>query len=202
MAVSGLGVAYAATGFVLLWSGVKNATLKDTLTSFLKGQAPAANPTGAPTIGVSVPAAAASSVTSSSGAGSSSVTATGGTVSGTSAKANQAVAMAAAALYGWTGSQWTALNNVELAEAGWNSLALNAGSGAFGIAQALGHGTAGTGGKYGNQYGANYGLSTSEAIAANNGSAGPQIKWMLGYIKSRWGSPEAAWANEQSAHWY
>lgn len=53
MAVSGLGVAYATAGFVLLWSGVKNATLKDTLTSFLKGQPPAANPTGSITVGLS-----------------------------------------------------------------------------------------------------------------------------------------------------
>lgn len=52
MAVSGLGVAYAASGFVLLWSGYKNASLKSTLTAFLKGQPPAANPTGALTVGL------------------------------------------------------------------------------------------------------------------------------------------------------
>ena len=25
---------------------------------------------------------------------------------------------------------------------------------------------------------------------------------MVNYIKQRWGDPQAAWANEQSAHWY
>lgn len=45
MTVSGAGVAYSAAGFVLLWSGVKNANLKDTLTAFLRGQSP---PQGAP----------------------------------------------------------------------------------------------------------------------------------------------------------
>ena len=203
MAVSGLGVAYATTGFVLLWSGVKNATLKDTLTSFLKGQAPTANPTGAPTIGVT--SDSSSTGTGSSGTGtssSSSVAATGGTVSGASEKANQAAGMLVAASFGWTGSQWTALNNVEMAEAGWNNLAQNPTSGAFGVAQALGHGTSGTAGKYGNNYGADYGLSTSQAIAANNGSFSPQFLWMCGYIKATYGDPETAWAHEQSEHWY
>ncbi len=61
MAVSGLGAAYAASGFVLLWSGVKNTTLQATLTAFLKGQAPQANPTGAITVGLADSSAAASS---------------------------------------------------------------------------------------------------------------------------------------------
>lgn len=61
MAISGLGVAYAGAGFVLLWSGVKNATLKDTLTSFLKGQAPTANPTGSVTIGLDSESSSSSS---------------------------------------------------------------------------------------------------------------------------------------------
>lgn len=52
MAVSGAGVAYAAAGFTLLWSGVRNATLKDTLTAFLRGQSPAPHPTGPVTIGL------------------------------------------------------------------------------------------------------------------------------------------------------
>lgn len=53
MAVSGLGVTYAVTGFLLVYSGLKNVTLKDELTSFLKGSIPQANPTGAPQIGIS-----------------------------------------------------------------------------------------------------------------------------------------------------
>lgn len=52
MAISGIGIAYALSGTVLVWSGVKNATLQDTLTSFLHGQLPAANPTGPIQIGL------------------------------------------------------------------------------------------------------------------------------------------------------
>lgn len=205
MAVSGLGVAYVAGGFVLLWSGYRNATIKDTLTSFLKGQQPSANPTGAPTVGV---ADTSSDGTDSAGgstsgqSGSGGVTSVGGTVSGATEKLNQAAAMLQATAYGWTGAQWTALNNVAMRESGWNNLAENPGSGAFGIAQALGHGTSGTAGTHGNQYGANYGLSTAQAIAANNGSAGPQITWMLGYIKATYQTPEGAWNSEQTRGYY
>jgi len=196
--VSGIGVIYTTTGFVLVWSGVKNASIKDTLTSFLKGAVPTPNPTGAVTVGVSSTGSSSSGETTANGA----VVPVGGTVSGTGAKANKAAAMLQAAAYGWTGSQWTALDNVEMAEAGWNNLAQNPSSGAFGIAQALGHGTSGTAGKYGNNYGANYGLSTAQAKAANDGSAGPQIQWFLGYIKAVYGTPEKAWAHEQANHWY
>jgi hypothetical protein len=52
MAVSGRAVAYSIGGFVLLYSGWANRPVKDILTGFLKGQAPAASPTGAPTVGV------------------------------------------------------------------------------------------------------------------------------------------------------
>lgn len=72
MAVSGLGVTYAVTGFLLVYSGVKNVTLKDELTSFLKGQVPAANPTGPVQIGISGTGGGSSS-SGSGGSGSSSV---------------------------------------------------------------------------------------------------------------------------------
>lgn len=197
--VSGLAVFYATTGGILLWSGFKGQTLTETIKAITSGNAAALNQQGSETVG-------SPTVATSSGAGETAstgaVAAVGGTVSGATQKANQAAAMLQAAAYGWVGSQWTALNNVEMAEAGWNNLAQNPASGAFGIAQALGHGTAGTAGKYGNNYGANYGLSVSQAIAANNGSAGPQITWMLGYIKATYETPEAAWAHEQSAGYY
>lgn len=52
MAIDGKGVAFTTAGFVVLWSGVKGQTLKGTLTSFLKGQNPAAASESAPTVGV------------------------------------------------------------------------------------------------------------------------------------------------------
>jgi hypothetical protein len=103
--------------------------------------------------------------------------------------------------YGWyPGPQWDALNNVAMAESGWRANARNP-SGAYGIAQALGHGTQGTAGTTGiNEYGGY--VSDATARAANSGSAAAQIAWMLAYIKSRWGNPENAWANEQANHSY
>jgi hypothetical protein len=51
MAVDGKGVAFTTAGFIILWSGIKGDTLKDTLTSLLHGQNPAATAATAPTIG-------------------------------------------------------------------------------------------------------------------------------------------------------
>lgn len=168
--ISGLAVFYSAAGGVLLWSGFKGQTVAQTVKAITSGNAAALAQQGSQTVGspvVGTSPGTSDGETTSQG----SVVPVGGTVSGASEKANQASAMAAAALYGWAGSQWTALNNVEMAEAGWNNLAQNPSSGAFGIAQALGHGGAGTAGKYGNSYGAQYGLSVTQAQAANNGSA-------------------------------
>lgn len=96
-----------------------------------------------------------------------------------SAKAAQHLGQQMAAQYGWSGAQWNALNNVEMREAGWNANAVNPNGGAYGIPQALGHGH-----------------------PFNLGDAPAQIKWMLDYIKSRYGSPQAAWNHELQVGWY
>lgn len=139
---------------------------------------------------------------SSGGSGGSGAGGSGGATLNTQGKTNKQVLQMYAAAHGWTGSQWDCLDWVEMAEAGYNSLAQNGSSGAFGLAQALGHGTAGTGGRYGNNYGANYGLTTTEAIAANNGDGGPQAKWMCNYIKAVYGNPCAAKTFHQAHNWY
>ncbi len=88
-------------------------------------------------------------------------------------------------------------------ESSWNPKARNPQSGAFGIAQALGHGGADTAAPDGtNEYGAEYGLTAAEARQANAGNARWQIEWGLGYIASVYGSPDAAWAHEQAVSWY
>jgi hypothetical protein len=51
--LSGVAVGLTAGGFVLFWSGFKNASLQDTLTSFLSGQPPAPTQETPPVIGVS-----------------------------------------------------------------------------------------------------------------------------------------------------
>jgi cell wall-associated NlpC family hydrolase len=106
------------------------------------------------------------------------------------------------ARFGWGSGEMAPLISLWNRESGWNPRARNPSSGALGIAQALGHGGSGTGGTLGNEYGAQYGLSAAQARQANSGSALQQIRWGLGYIKARYGSPAAAWAHEQSHNWY
>lgn len=65
--ISGLAVVYTAAGLVLVLSGVRNDSLRGTLTSLLKGQVPPSNPTGAPQIGVSGSGSGSSDTTTASG---------------------------------------------------------------------------------------------------------------------------------------
>jgi resuscitation-promoting factor RpfB len=190
--VPGIPLAAMAAGGVLVWSGIYNVTITATLTSLLKGAEPAAGPKEQ---------LVASTTASSSGGGSA---ASGDTTAHTAtAKTNQAVGRLLATPYGWSaGTQWADLLSLWNQESGWDNTIANAGSGALGIAQALGHGGADTAGSLGNEYGAEYGLSAAEAAEANSGSAMYQIKWGLGYIHAQYGSPSAAWAHEQSANWY
>lgn len=105
--------------------------------------------------------------------------------------------------YGWQAAQMGSLVKLWTQESGWQATARNPSSGAFGIAQALGHGEADTAAPDGtNEYGAQYGLTAKEAQQANAGSARWQIEWGLGYIQSRYGSPDSAWSHEQSFNWY
>ncbi len=64
-------------------------------------------------------------------------------------------------------------------ESNWDPYAVNHSSGAYGIPQSLGHG---------------------HPFALGDWRA--QIRWGLGYIHSRYGSPCAAWSHEQNANWY
>lgn len=85
---------------------------------------------------------------------------------------------AQAARMGWTGYQWQALYNVLMRESGLNPYAVNPTSGAAGIFQSMGHG------------------------AVPLGNVAAQTAWGLQYIKSRYGSPAAAWAHEVAYGWY
>ncbi len=108
--------------------------------------------------------------------------------------------------FGWTPAQMPPLVSLWTQESGWRTDARNPSSGALGIAQALGHGTADTAGSLGNEYGPDkgnwFGMTKTEMQAANSGSALQQIRWGLGYIKARYGTPAAAWAHEQRFNWY
>jgi hypothetical protein len=94
----------------------------------------------------------------------------------------QQVAKQMLAAMGWA-SQWPAFNSIVMAESGWRVNAQNA-SGAYGIPQALPASK----------------MASAGADWQTNGVT--QLRWMMGYLKARWGDPNGAWANEQSQHWY
>ncbi len=73
-----------------------------------------------------------------------------------SAGSAKTILQATAAQFGWTGSEWDALDWLEMAEAGYNTLIKNPSSGAFGMAQSLGHPFSGGPASNGvNEYGGN-----------------------------------------------
>ena len=87
---------------------------------------------------------------------------------------------------GFNANQWPALRRLWDGESGWNQSAKNASSGAYGIPQAL--------------------PGTKMAAAGPDWRTNPvtQIKWGLGYIRERYGTPSRALSfwNAQSPHWY
>jgi hypothetical protein len=89
-----------------------------------------------------------------------------------------------AAQRGWTGTQWSALYDVEMREAGFNMTATNPTSGAYGLAQFIN------------------GPSEYAQYGGNSTTATGQITGMLNYIAQRYGNPENAWAHEQAYNWY
>lgn len=189
--LSGLALAEIAAGVILAWSGIENASVTATLRSAIGGKKPAPDTGNQPvttTAAAGNPAADLGALPGDTGASSA------------SAAANQAIARLLAAPYGWSaGTEWTDLVSLWNRESGWSNTATNAASGAFGIAQALGHGTAGSqgttviDGSTHNEY---------PSQAANNGSAAAQIAWGLSYISQTYGSPHSAWAHEVANGWY
>jgi len=96
----------------------------------------------------------------------------------------QATARGMLAGYGWGDDQFSCLVSLWNRESGWNYQAYNAGSGAYGIPQALpGSKMASAGGDW-------------------QTNAGTQIAWGLGYISGRYGSPCGAWDHSNSVGWY
>jgi hypothetical protein len=198
--VSGVALGSIAVGALFLYAGIKGKSIPAALQAVITGKSPATAAAANQITGTSAAALAASSASSVSDTASEL-----SQTSSASATANQALARLSATISHPTwivGQEWEDWVSLWNQESGWSNTVQNAGSGALGIAQALGHGTAGTGGKYGNEYGANYGLTTAEAIAANNGSPLPQIQWGMNYIAETYGSPSAAWAHEEANNWY
>ncbi len=184
--VDGLALGAIGAGSLFLWAAVQGKSVTGTLQTLIKGGAPSTAP-------------AANPITPGIVAADQAVTSAGPVPSSSSA---QGALQQAAAARGWgTGPQWQALQNVEMAEAGFNPNATNPQSGAYGLAQALGHGDSTTRGSVTNEYGG-FGLTSAQAQAANSGDAGAQALWMVNYIAATYGTPEAAWQHEQTYRWY
>ena len=86
--------------------------------------------------------------------------------------------------FGWSSGQFSCLDPLWRHESGWSVTAYNAGTGAFGIPQAL------------------PGSKMASAGPDWQTSAATQIRWGLEYIKSTYGSPCAAWDHEEATGWY
>ncbi|GEP48636.1 hypothetical protein FVP74_07860 [Microbacterium saccharophilum] len=102
----------------------------------------------------------------------------------TSAADAKAAARQMLGSYGWGDDQFSCLDSLWTRESGWNYQAYNASSGATGIPQAL------------------PGSKMASAGSDWQTNATTQIKWGLGYIAGRYGSPCAAWGHSQSTGWY
>ena len=156
-------IAALGAGVVLAWSGIENQKITVTLQDIVSGKKPQPGP-----------GSSGSSAGSGGGSGGSAPE------SPTQLSSNEALGKTMAAVYGWTGGQWNALYDLWERESGWDNLAENASSGAYGIPQAL------------------------PASKMYGGTSSPtlQIQWGLGYIASTYGTPEGAWAHEEQYGWY
>jgi hypothetical protein len=96
----------------------------------------------------------------------------------------QQIARAMLASFGWSSSQFSCLDPLWAHESGWSVTAYNAGSGAYGIPQAL------------------PGSRMASAGPDWQTNAATQIRWGLEYIKGTYGSPCGAWDHEQATGWY
>jgi len=96
----------------------------------------------------------------------------------------KAVAALMVAERGWGDAQFTCLVKLWTKESNWRWNATNRSSGAYGIPQSL------PGSK----------MATAGADWRTNPAT--QIKWGLGYIANRYGTPCGAWAHSVRSNWY
>jgi hypothetical protein len=94
------------------------------------------------------------------------------------------VAQAMLHTYGWGASQFACLDRLWTRESMWSLTATNASSGAYGIPQAL--------------------PGSKMASAGSDWRHNPltQIRWGLGYIRARYGTPCSAWGHSEASGWY
>lgn len=175
-AVNGYSVAYTAAGGILLWSGIKGATISDTVRSVLAGST-------SPPVTETLPGTAEAAAGASAAAGATAAPGNTGAASATAAQ-NQATAKLLAVSLGhptWvTGQEWADWASLWNQESGWLTTALNSSSGATGIPQL------------------NPAAHTIPAGWNGPTAAVVQITWGIDYIASTYGSPSAAWAFDKA----
>jgi hypothetical protein len=106
------------------------------------------------------------------------------TVTAAVSRSPQRIAEAMLGSFRWSGRQFSCLDPLWAHESGWNVTAYNAGSGAYGIPQAL------------------PGSRMASAGPDWQTNAATQIRWGLDYIKDTYGSPCGAWDHEVATGWY
>lgn len=86
--------------------------------------------------------------------------------------------------FGYEADQWPYLDALWRRESGWNHLAENPSSGAYGIPQSL--------------------PASKMAVVGSDWRTNPttQIRWGLAYISARYRNPERAWAHSERHNWY
>lgn len=171
----GAALAAGGVGVLFAWSGINNSSALSSVRDLIQGNKPLSGQSQAFSFGIG----------SSTPAGQA--TADGNAVAevGSSAAQNQDIARLLAAPHGWSsGQQFSDLVTLWNGESGWSVTATNPSSGAYGIPQAL------------------PGSKMASAGADWKTSASTQIRWGLGYIKDRYGSPSAALAFKRANGWY
>lgn len=103
---------------------------------------------------------------------------------GLSSGSNVSLGRQLAARMGWTGREWAALHELWTRESGWRTTADNPSSDAYGIPQSL------------------PGSKMASAGADWKTNPATQIRWGIGYIRGRYGTPSAALAHHDRMNWY
>lgn len=175
--IDGVGLTATLIGGALIYGGIRGFSMLQILQNLVTGK-PITTDVSV-TYPLTTPSSAASTadVTDSNGVGA---VPPGG---------NQALALQlASSMYGWEGSEWTALQKLWNRESEFNEHAKNPSSGAYGIPQAL-------------PYTKMPKIAWPESAGGKSDPA-TQIKWGLSYIKDRYGKPSVAWAHETANNWY
>jgi hypothetical protein len=188
MPIKGTYLALAGAGAIVLWSGLRGKSWTDVLRQVVAGKKPEDIKTTSAILPIDLsPSSIAGDI---AGAGNT-------------APANaglDAMLTDLAHQKGWNSQQVACWHQLIAMESN-GPTDTNPSSGAFGWAQALGHGTSATAGCGRNEYGG-FGLSAAQAQKANCGSAPEQLLWMANYIEVTYRTPCAAVQFHLSHNWY